>query len=171
MYEGSRDCLHAAADPRSNGVGDLPSRLNQQSLLWRALGCQRLRRGHLACGFVDVLTENTAGDRLRGRWATQRSLKKVNLGEPGWILRAQAPVRSLRLQARQWPSVHDLHPFDRRHLTQRPWAGGGAVRRQPGEHLVLREHRRPVARTPARIGDNRGDRRARPPGRPTPADR
>jgi hypothetical protein len=59
----------------------------------------------------------------------------------------------LRLQARQWPSVHNLHPFDRRHLTQRPCAGGGAVRRQPGEHLVLGEHRRPVARTPARIGD------------------
>ena len=31
MFEGPRDCLHAAGDPRSYGVGDLPSRLNQQS--------------------------------------------------------------------------------------------------------------------------------------------
>jgi hypothetical protein len=31
MFEGPRDCLHAAGDPRSYGVGNLPLRLNQQS--------------------------------------------------------------------------------------------------------------------------------------------
>jgi type IV secretion system protein VirD4 len=30
-FEGPRDCLHAAGHPRSYGVGDLPSRLTQQS--------------------------------------------------------------------------------------------------------------------------------------------
>src|SRR4051812_7205173 len=41
MFEGPRDCLHAAGDPRSYGVGNLPSRLNQQShyILYRDGTC------------------------------------------------------------------------------------------------------------------------------------
>jgi excisionase family DNA binding protein len=31
VFEGPRDCLHAADDPRSYGVGNLPLRLTQQS--------------------------------------------------------------------------------------------------------------------------------------------
>ena len=76
------------------------------------------------------------------------------------IIRGPEPLPEGEADRRAWQpgggrSGHDPHPFDRRDVTHHPGADGGAMRGQPGQHLVLGQHRLPVRRTPARPSPNR----------------